>query len=450
MPQMQFGLSAFVRGRGDLPELPVVNMFAEDAPTEETGIVLQSRPGLSDRGADMGSGPVEGLFQRNGVLSGALFGISGGALYNTTSLVSAISGSGAVSMAGNEAGLMATAGAALYLSTNGTTAAQVSFPDSANVRKIVNGASRFIALRDGTGKFYWTAALGTTFDALDFATAESAPDGLLDALFIDDGLILFGNETVEFWPNTADADLPFQPLEGRVFEKGVKATGCATSLGSGFAWVTNRNEVCVNEPDNVITHPGLQALIESTSAARLFTFLIDGVEFLALRIDAGTWVFSTRSQRWSTFASYGESNWLVRCHANGVFGSGDGATLAFNAVHADLDGVLERRFRAGVPIDSSGFAVDNIGLRLNPGQTPYLTGEYAEPMVELRLSRDAGQEWGNWRPVSLGTQGRYRQRPQWRSLGMASRPGLLGEFRTTAPVPFRVSAALLNEPYGGR
>ena len=39
--RMQFGLSAFTRSRGDLPELPVVNMFAEQAPTEEGGVVLQ-------------------------------------------------------------------------------------------------------------------------------------------------------------------------------------------------------------------------------------------------------------------------------------------------------------------------------------------------------------------------------------------------------------------------
>jgi hypothetical protein len=47
MPAVQYGLSAFQRGRGDLPELPVINMFAEAVPTEERGISLQSRSGLA-------------------------------------------------------------------------------------------------------------------------------------------------------------------------------------------------------------------------------------------------------------------------------------------------------------------------------------------------------------------------------------------------------------------
>jgi len=61
--RLQFGLTAQERARGDLPELPVINMFAEEAPTEETGIVLQSRPGLLDRVEDMGAGPVQAPVQ---------------------------------------------------------------------------------------------------------------------------------------------------------------------------------------------------------------------------------------------------------------------------------------------------------------------------------------------------------------------------------------------------
>ena len=92
MPQLQFGLSSYERTEGDLPGLPVINQYGEDTASE--GVVLQSRPGLSDRSADMGSGPIEQPFLRDLVLSSALYGVSGGTLSQDTAAIGAINGSG--------------------------------------------------------------------------------------------------------------------------------------------------------------------------------------------------------------------------------------------------------------------------------------------------------------------------------------------------------------------
>lgn len=451
MPALQFGLSSYERGEGDLPELPVINFFAEQAPTEGQGVVLQSRPGVSDRGANMGAGPVLAVFKRDNVLSTALFGVSDSKLYSGTTNLGTIDGAGPFSIAGYENFLFVAGGAGLW-GYDGTTLAEIAFPDSANVIKVVVGASRSIALREATGKFYWTDPLGTTIDALDFATAESQPDGIRDALFIDDVLVLFGAETVEFWPNTGSSDLPFQPLEGRVFEKGIRATGCAAIFDATFMWVGNDNKVYTNgQKPEPISNPGLEEKITDSATCALWTFELEGNEFLALRLDSGTWVYSSRSRMWSEFQSYGQANWIPRCFAAGVFGSAlDGRTLEFNSGYSDLGAELERRFRAGFPLDSGGAIIGNVQLRVNVGQTSFLTGDFAEPQVEMRVSRDAGQTWGSWKRRSLGEQGKYRKLVQWRAAGMASRPGFLGEFRVTDPVPFRVSSALINETYGGR
>ncbi len=450
MPAVQFGISSEERARGDLPQLPVINMFSEDAPTEEQGVILQSRPGLSDRGQNMGGGPVEALFKRDGVLDGQLFGISGGAVYRGTEVLGSISGSGAASMTGNEIGLLATAGtqAKFY---DGSTLAAVSFPDGAPVIKVFTGASRFLAIAGDTGRFYFSDPLEEDFEGLEFATAESSPDRLLDGLFIDDTAVLFGAETVEFWPNTSDPDLPFQPLEGRVFEKGIRATGCAAVFNYSFAWVGNDNVVYVNgQQPSPISNQGLTQKIAASVSCRLFAFLIDGQEFLALRLDTQTYVFGNRNGKWSEFASYGQANWIPQCEAGGAFGSAvDGRTVEWSDDHLDFAGVLERRFRAGFPLNSGGVMVDNVGLRCEIGQTPYLTGDYAEPTVEFSQTRDLGKTFGSWRGRSLGPQGNYRKQVQWRSNGMASRPGWMGEFRLTAPVSWRVSQVLLNEPFAG-
>lgn len=433
-----------------MPELPVINMFAEEAPTEERGIALQSRPGLGDREADMGAGPVRQLFQRDGVLSGALFGVSGGSIYSGTTALGSIGGSGPVSIAGNEIGIIATAGGTAHY-YDGSALSSVSFPDSADVRKVFQGGSRFWLIRDGTGKLYFTPALDATVDSLDFVTAESMPDSLLDGLWLDDTAILFGAESVEFWPNTSDDELPIQPLEGRVIEKGIKATGCAAVIGSTFAWVTNGNQVCLTDENTIISNPGLEEKIEASSECRLFTFVIGGIDFLGLRIDGETHAWSWRSKLWSEFKSYGEANWVPQCFAGGVFGSAvDGRTLAWSSGHEDLGGVLERRFRAGFWATAAMF-VSNLVLRCNVGQTPFLEGDYAEPVVEMRVSLDHGRTWGDWRSASLGAQGQYGISVPWRAIGMARRwKAFLAEFRVTAPIDFRVSDVLANEPYGGR
>lgn len=450
MPAVDFGLSSYERPRGDMPELPVVNFTVEEAPTEERGIAMQSRSGLSDRGADMGSGPVDTLFQRDGVLSGSLFGVSAGELYRDAVPLGSINGSGPVSIDGYSDFVFAAAGGGLW-GYDGSALLNIAFPDDANVTKVIVAASRAIAIRADTQAYYFSPVLAETFDGLDFTSAESQPDRLLDMLFRDGVLVLFGSETTELHALTGDADLPFQPIPGRVIERGIRATGCATSIGPTFAWVTNLNEVCVQDENNIISNPGLQAKIEASAAVRLFTFVLDGVEFLALRLDAETHVWSFRSKTWSQFESYGQTNWLPQCYAGGVFGSSvDGRTMAWSSGHLDLGGIMERRFRAGFPVNSGGVILGNIALRTNVGNTPYLTGDEADPQVEMRLSRDGGQTWGNWRSVGLGGQGQYRTKPTWRGCGQASYPAFLAEFRTTAPIDLRVSNVLVNEAYGGR
>ena len=447
--RMGFGISEFERTRGDLPEMPVINMFAESAPTEETGVVLQSRPGLSDY-VTMGSGPVHAIFSADGVLDDGFYGVSGSHLYAGTFDCGAITGSGPWSMAGFSNLLFVAGGAGLW-TWDMTTLVNVAFPDAANVRKVIIGASRAICIRADTQKFYWSDPLTSTINALSFATAESQPDRLRDMLFIDDTLILFGAETVEFWPNTGDADLPFQPLEGRVFERGIKATGCAVKVGATFAWVTNLNQICIGDPDNIITTAGLEALISATDTPKLWTFYIEGTEFLAIRIDAGTWVYSMRAKTWSKFNTDSTTNWAAQCHARGFYGSStNGKVYRWASDNLDLGTTMERRFRAGIPLNSGGVTISNILLRTHTGQTPYTSGAYLEPTVQMRFSRDLGHTWSAWRSKSLGIQGDTAKRVKWNGCGIGSQPGFLAEFKVTAPIDWRVSEVLVNEKLGGR
>jgi hypothetical protein len=255
---------------------------------------------------------------------------------------------------------------------------------------------------------------------------------------------------VEFWPNTTDDNLPFQPLEGRVLERGIKATGCATVFNSSFAWVTDKNQVCVGDENSVISNPGIHERIAESAHVSLFTFFIDGAEFLALRLDDETQCYNGRTGAWSRFQSVEDGNWAALCSAKDIFGADDGKTLVFGEGYEELGGPMERRFTAGFPINGDPVDVTNLRLRVNPGQTDFLEGPYADPIIETRVSRNAGRTWGLWKQTTLGRQGEYSKRIEWRALGQASMPGFLAEFRLTDPVALRVSGVFINEGSGGR
>jgi hypothetical protein len=116
--------------------------------------------------------------------------------------------------------------------------------------------------------------------------------------------------------------------------------------------------------------------------------------------------------------------------------------------YSDFGDVLERRLRAGLPITTGTVGVTALTIRTNPGHTPYLTGTYANPVVELRFSKDGGFEWSNWKQKPLGANGKFRLNPTWRSLGFFAYPGALFEIRVTDPVPFRISGMVANDGYG--
>ncbi len=444
--ELEYAIGSNERERGDLPHLPVVNMFAESYGPEKK-VLLQSRPGLESAAISMGAGPVSELFKITGVLTDQVFGVSGGALYGNSTLIGSIDGSGHTSFGGYETIVFTNSGESIW-AYDGATLTSIAFPDSADVVKILVAASRLVAIREDTGQFYWSDPLASTIGALDFATAENSPDNLKDMLFFGDTLILFGTETIEFWPVTSDDALPFQPLIGRVFPVGIRETGCVVQMGSSFAWVTNENQICLGDPSKVVSTPGLQALLDQSATARLWTFQLDGDEYLALRMDDSTWVLSSRSEQWTEMASHGSDNWLPTCYEEGFFGASDGTLLQFSADHYDRGGVLERRFRAWLPITDKGVRVYSLNLRTNPGHTPILTGDYSDPVVELRTSSDGGNTWGPWKARTMGVMGRYRTKTRWNGLGMFGYPGMMVEIRITDPTPFRVSGITINEPFG--
>lgn len=446
------------RSRGELPQAPLVNMFLEQALTEPQQFSLLSHPGLAPTGTALGEGPVLALFQRDGVLAGAVAAVSSGALYTNSTFRGALAGTEIASIAGNEIGIVATAGRkAGYF--DGADFSLIDFPDGTAVRKVIEQGGRFLFLQDGTGHWFWTDVLEDMLDgsgrvivdALNYATAESEPDTLVDAVAFEDAVAFGGTQTIEFWVKTGDAELPYTPSTGRVFQKGVRATGCMARFDNTFAWVSPENIVyrAGNVPER-ISDAGIEELIAASSSCRLDVYFFEGHELAKIRLDDVTIEYDAQTQQW-TERKTGTGNFVGGPVIDGpVFGSAEDAFLYVPTAYADFPGYHERAFCLGFPLNGGAVRISNVRLRTNPGQTDYLVAPYDDPTIELIQSFDGGQTYEDPLPESLGEQGEYRREVEWRALGIADQPGFFAKIRVTDPVSLRVSGATINEPHGGR
>ncbi len=453
MADIQYGKGAYRRDRGGLPELRLVNMFLEATPSSDKGLTLQSRPGLETY-LEVGVGPITGNFSQDGTFDGDVFSVSHGSLYRGADLLGAVQGPGPISFAASALEVLVTAGQDIYR-YDGTDFESVSFPDGANVCSLAFNSGLFLACRKDTQKWYWSAVLdGSSWDGLDFASAESGPDDLFEVTTVGDELWFGGGETYEIWAPTGALDVPFSRVEARLYRKGVIASGCARELDNTLFWVGNDGLVYRGGavPERVSDN-GIEERIAASANVSGFGFTYEGHSFYCIILDAGTFALDVATKQWSQFDSYLLDRWLPSCACMvgdvPLFGHyDDGKLLRFGGW--DDDGLtLQRLFSAVAPLNTPAI-VDNLRIWANVGRTEVLEGQGSDPIVEMRSSDDAGATFGEWDPSSMGASGDYRRPAQFRRMGMFDFPGAVFEIRFTEPSDFRVSRVAANEPGGGR
>ena len=435
---LPYGVSAYKRNRGNMPSLEIVNMFVEQSAADQQGAILQSRKGLVEV-ATVGAGPVQATLQKDGVFGGDRFTISGGLAYRGTTLLGAVVGTGVARIVASDIEVLFNAGGAIYSYKDGAFI-DVAFLGTGKARTILYANNRFVALLDNTGVYHFSAVLnGRSWPALNYATAENEPDELRDAVTLDGVLILLGAESVEFWGPTGDPLLPFTPIQQRVFEQGVIATGCTVVVDNTFFWIggdkiTYRN----GEVPQAVSDDGIVERAAESTTFRLYLLTDERHKFLCQRHDTNTMVLDVTTQQWCEFKSYGRVNF----RAGPGFGDDTFGKIWAWGGYTDAGGELERLFMAGTELESPA-VINNLRLTCEVG-----LGNNAS--IEMRVSDDAGTTWGQWESEPLGHQGFYRQRVEWRALGMFDNPGFLAQWRLTDPVSFRLSGVSVNAQSGGR
>lgn len=456
MPQLALGTDAYSRQFGNLPPIVLINFFAEQSITDEDELILQPRPGL-ETSVTRGAGPIHGIFSSAGAFNGDKFTVSGLNLYREGTLLGPILGSGPVKWAASDTAIVVTRGTFVY-SYNGTDLSSITMPGGIYVVGVAYLAGLFVFAIAGDHKFYWNDinADERMVDSLAFASAELKPDDLLDVQDVLGSLVLIGQESIETWFPSGDADLPFSRVDQRLFSVGARNSGSVAKLGDMLFIVGNNGKVYrLGGSLDPISGPAIEEVIKASTDCSTYSFSWNGHAFFCIRLDDTTLAYDVSTGKWTEFQTYGHSNFRVKCATNvgdtPYFGDDTtGAVRILGETFADAGTNLEGYFSALGGVNGGILPIDRLEARGSVGKTDPLDGDDASPVMEMRYSRDAGNTFSDWISAPLGAQGKYRTRTMWRRLGPFDPPGVLCQFRVTDITPRRVSGVWINEMGGGR
>jgi hypothetical protein len=207
---------------GALPNEPLENLFFAINGTGEPGVTYSTA--LSEHPTAIG-------YSYNSTdlyVAAKDFGIAGNAIA-TTETSSALAW-GAATLAGGGDEMLRP----------------VFVPDDAGAVSVAHINSYIIVIpvqSDAThGRFYWIKPGEITIDALDYATAERAPDQLHQVVVFGDMFWLLGEKTTEPWITTGNPDFPMSRFTGILFDRG-SWDGTAIQVKDSLIVVDEEGEV---------------------------------------------------------------------------------------------------------------------------------------------------------------------------------------------------------------
>lgn len=468
MPAIPLGKAAYERSQ--MPPLLLKNMIFETAPTNLADQVsLIPRPRLKSFSTP-GSGPINGMYRKGGVLagagnSGAIFALSNNTLYKVnqttgvaTSLGS-VSGGLRLSMEGNTWKVAFTRGTTLYKS-DGNSIDTVTMDYNTYAVDWLNGY--FLAASD-LGRVYWSDITDQTdviFDPLDFATAESAPDDLFSLKVIGDELWLFGRLSTEVWQPTGNAAAPFQRIDGRVFSIGVTARDTVVKSNiegrDTVIWLGTDRAVYMTAPnptkisDASIDEKLRRITVDATNNAVnpwACEFSWDGHRFYVLHLPTeGSFAYDLSTGCWCELTSLGQDLFrgavsAVGPNAQVLLGDGYAGRIWEMTITQKTDGEDPVEFEVSGLVQVRGAPERCNSVQMEVG-TGFAASPLDDPTIDLSYSDDMGRSYCDPMPEPLGRQGE-NPRVAWTRLGLVRQPGRVFRWQTTEPVTVR--GATYNE-----
>jgi hypothetical protein len=420
-----------------------VNLFLEQNPSDsEFPTTHYPTPGLIKRAM----APLEGFRGLYTASSGDLYAAVSSNLYRIADdwsfhLLGALnSGHGPVSMCDNSLTLVV-----VDATDSGYTVDLKTYDFAVIDEDSFYGSPRVSVLDDflifnqpDTRQFYISGALAVTFDPLDIASKNGAPDKLITHAVVDHTIWLFGERSTEVWYNSGAADFVFERYPGVFIQQGCAAAASVAVIDTVVYWLSDGAD-----------GEGMVFRSSQMTASRISTYAMDqevkkysrvddaigycyqrdGHAFYVLTFPTAdkTWCYDLATGQWHERmwldSNGGEHRHRSNCFAQwkrmqlvGDWETGDLYEMTPDAFDDAGTDMLHVRSWPALSNEKKRIFLDRFSLDMEVGEIPV---DQDEPQVRLRWSDTRGRSWRN--PVSrgLGARGEFGHLVQFNRCGQS-------------------------------
>lgn len=436
-------------------------MTEEMGPEGKIAFPIYARPGLRAFATATGHNGTRGLYARS---DGGLLAVQGRQLLLVDSIGSfselgGIPSDGPAYFAENLASpreVAIVSGGLAYV-VSGTTLTQIADTDLPGANSC-GFCGSYVLFGVPDGRFFWSEANNaSSIAALDFATAEGNPDGLVRLVVKRLEVWLFGQRSTEVYSLTGDAENAFQRLPGAYIERGCLAGASVASIEDLLIWVADDGTVRGAEGysgTRISTH-GLERLIAAEAdkgALVAWTISDRGHSWYVLSGAGFTQAFNLTTKTWVDWQSYGSARFKAQHHAKigdrHIVGDATGAALYEMSadLHDDAGDPLVWTIEAPILHKyPSRLTLGEIAVDVVAGQGLNSTSaDLLDPTIGLSLSKDGGTTWAPERRKPIGRIGQTKRRVRWHRNGQSSEDGFKLRLSASAAVARGISGASVD------
>jgi len=380
----------------------------------------------------VGNGPISALY----AALGYLWVVSGTKLYKVDSAMTAtelgdIGAPGRIDIDNNITTIVVVnAPDAFYYDTSTSTFGQITDVDftSRGATDVEFLDNLLLFVEPDSGRIFGAdVGTATSFNALNFLTAEGSPDNLVGIKADHRQLLAFGEKSTEIMEIGGGAGFPLIRAANGFIEKGCFNGQTAVKIDQSVMWVAPDYTVRRlegNTPIEVSQEGITQALGQVTMASgKAFSYAQEGHEFYVLQFPEGTFVYDAKTKEWHERQTHGYDYWLPWSHAQfaGLELVGDVSSNKIGylspTTYADWSGI-QRMEWTYQPVFAAGNRAfhDRLEVIMETG-VGLTTGQGSDPEIMMEASDDGGRTFESLPNNKIGRIGEYQQSVVWNQLG---------------------------------
>lgn len=266
-------------------------------------------------------------------------------------------------------------------------------------------------------------------NALNYATAESQGDDLVEVYSFNDNVYLGGERSIEAWYNSGVGTPPFDRINQSTIRDGVASPFSMANSESFLYYMSNDGLVkrmSAFQPENITPSSIAKEFRQSTLGdAQGYVVKLDGQNFYIVQLPTSnkTFAVSEQSGEWFKLSSgvNGDRHlmngyvYAFNKHLVADYNSGDVYEWDFDTHESNYTTLIRQRDSA--PINGLLLGVPGSRLMMKRFELIMETGvgnsDIENPRVMISGSIDGGRSWFNEDWIEIGRTGESVQRVEW-------------------------------------